>query len=48
MRPLNMEMELGHAHVIVADSPTQITIKSELHHDLKSTFDHVLMEVPQF
>jgi hypothetical protein len=47
VRPLHPELELGHGHVIISNGNTQLTVKSELHHDLRSAFDHVLLEKSQ-
>lgn len=48
VRPLHPELELGHAHIITQTGPTQLTVKSELYHDLQSQFDAVLFESTQF
>ena len=48
VRPLHPELELGHAHIITQTGPTQLTVKSELYHDLQSSFDAVMFEASQF
>lgn len=46
VRPLHPEIELGHEH-IVTSTEKDLTVKSELHHDVKSQFDAVLQDVNQ-
>jgi hypothetical protein len=46
VRPLHPQIELGHEHVIQTFEK-HITVKSDLHHDLKATFDVVLDEYSQ-
>ncbi len=41
VRPLHPEIELGHEHIITS-TEKELTVKSELHHDVKSQFDVVL------
>lgn len=46
VRPLHGVTELGHEHVISCFD-RQISVKSGLYHDLKTSFDQVLDEVSQ-
>ena len=47
VRPLTLDTELGHEHIITAQGDKELTVKSELHHELKSTFDSVLLDQSQ-
>lgn len=46
VRPLHPEIELGHEHII-SSTEKELTVKSELHHDVKSQFDVILQDVNQ-
>ena len=46
VRPLHPKIELGHEHVIQTFEK-HITVKSDIHHDLKAAFDVVLDEYSQ-
>ena len=46
VRPLNGETELGHEHIITS-TEKDVTVRSELHHEIKSSFDFVLQDQSQ-
>lgn len=46
VRPLHPSSELGHEHVITTFD-RQISVKSGIHHDLKTSFDRIMDESTQ-